>query len=98
MSGDLWLIGLCLSTPRTELSELFEQISELSVEHMNIDSECVSRVPGSPPGLPGLRSPFHDKVFEWRVRNFHGSRKRLGLPHNIRYDNESYVDGCFGPR
>ena len=104
MSGNAWLshhpassrshlhtFSICSLASRSELPELFEEISALSVEHMNIDYRCVSRALDLLPELAGLHSPLYDKVFKWRARNFYGSRQRRGLPQIIQFDNKS---GC----
>ena len=79
-----------------ELSELFEKISEFSMDHKNIRYKAVSYVLDLLPRLMGLRSPLYNKIFKWHIRNFYGLRKTNGLSSVIYYDNESYVKCCFG--
>ena len=76
---------------RVELSGLFEEISQFSVDHLNVGYESVSRALDSPPGLPSLCSPHLGKIYKWRVSNFYGSRKSNGNPRIIQQCNERNV-------
>ena len=52
---------------------MYADISTLGVDHVDIRWQNILYAPVSPPGLPGLRSPYRHRTYRWRIVDFTSS-------------------------
>ena len=72
--------------------EMYLHLSDLGIEHTDIRHANILYAPESPPGFPGLPSPFTGKTYRWRLIDFSSSYKTNETVEHMQECYEDYVD------
>ncbi|KII85629.1 hypothetical protein PLICRDRAFT_178674 [Plicaturopsis crispa FD-325 SS-3] len=76
---------------RKDMEDIYSDMAELGIYHSDIRWQNYLRAPASPPGLPGLPSPYKHRTYAWRVIDFDNSEKNNFQPLQNNLDYSCFI-------
>ncbi|KII84865.1 hypothetical protein PLICRDRAFT_179195 [Plicaturopsis crispa FD-325 SS-3] len=80
---------------REDMTDIYSDMSELGIYHSDIRWQNYLHAPASPPGLPGLPSPYKHRTYAWRVIDFDNSEKNNFQPLQNNLDYSCFIRRVF---
>ncbi len=71
---------------------MHHDLAELYVDYWDWRAANLAYAPPCPPGLPGMPSPFHHRLYILRLIDFEGAMVTNTLPEHQRYIVAQFYD------
>ena len=78
-----------------EVLEMYSDLAQLGMDHVDIRYANILYAPSAPPGLPSLPSPYTGKTYRWRLIDFGNSHKTNQDLERFQIYHYGYVERLF---